>query len=94
MEVPEEVCGNGVHGVQTFGICYWTQCRKCGGRGCDNRLGGHYWCWPSSIFLPRRGSLKSESELTPLRKRDRYSLVGGLTPAKGITLLASHQWRV
>ena len=50
-EVPEEVCSNGVPGVQRDEFCCEAQCGTCGGSGCGQRPGGQVrWCMVSYIF--------------------------------------------
>ena len=50
-EVPEEVCSNGVPGVQRDEICCEAQCGTCGGSGCGQRPGGQVrWCMVSYIL--------------------------------------------
>ncbi|CAN0532025.1 unnamed protein product, partial [Scytosiphon promiscuus] len=43
-EVLEQICSNGVPGVQQDDFCCEAQCETCGGRGCGERPGGKASC--------------------------------------------------
>ena len=40
LDMPKEVCSNGVPGVERDGVCCEAQCGTCGGSGCAGRPGG------------------------------------------------------
>ena len=51
--MPEEVCRNGLPGVERDGVCCEAQCGTCGGSGCAGRPGGPVrWCFAIFASCP------------------------------------------